>query len=499
MNNENKSLSVVDILKIISSFIFPISWSGFYFKDKNDKNLKIMKYLSIGGGCIELIVFLVSFILSLINPSFAIGTINVRTIVFWIAFFFVIQFGGHLYWFQRMYIKDNEIEKENIFKIFKAISAVLTVIFSIVAVYYMDAVMDLVPMGILFDDGIKLVYKKDGVPATIAFYALFILTGAAVAYFVAVNKAAKYGHKRDIFETLLLIALPMGIIGARLWWVISEWNRELAHDQTLHGILNFRDGGLAVQGGVLLGAFAGIWYVIEKKREIPILRAVDVIIPGILLAQAIGRLGNFTNVEVFGAQIDPSLMPWLPNIVVNQFVGTLGYMVVPLFLIEGLLNVLGYLLITYVVGGLLKKYIKDGDLAGSYFIWYGILRFVMEPLRNPDFIMGTSLQMSLVFVCIGVLAIVINHVIRHLISKNKLPSGAWKEKYIAFLNSKSDAVKMLLALPIIDGIIYGLYRIAKGHYFTGVVWFIIGASVGWIFDLLCLFLKKPLWMSKPYV
>ena len=115
MNNENKSLSVVDILKIISSFIFPISWSGFYFKDKNDKNLKIMKYLSIGGGCIELIVFLVSFILSLINPSFAIGTINVRTIVFWIAFFFVIQFGGHLYWLLRMYIKDFVIEKENIF------------------------------------------------------------------------------------------------------------------------------------------------------------------------------------------------------------------------------------------------------------------------------------------------------------------------------------------------------------------------------------------------
>ena len=495
---QKKSLSYVDILKLIVSFLFPAFSVGIYLNRKENDNdlMKKCKILAIVGLGVELLALLV---ILLIGPSAFTGTLSFRGLLFWFFIFFLVQSAGTLIWLQRIYINHKEKTQNKFYLIGKYVLVAVTVITSILAVYHLDAVIDLVPQGISIDGGLHFVYARDAEQPLIAFYALFILGGAAVSYIVATNKAAEYGHPRNIFETLVLIALPMGIIGARLWWVISEWNRQLANDQTLHGILNFRDGGLAVQGGVLLGVFAGVWYVIEKKREIPILRATDVIIPGILLAQAIGRLGNFTNVEVYGAQADPSSWSWLPNIVVNQFVLTEGKFFVPLFLIEALLNVLGYLVITYGVGKLLKGIIKEGDVTACYFIWYGVVRFIMEPLRDSEFIMGTSVQMSAAFIAIGLILIIINHTVRYLIDKNKLPSGEWKDKYLSWIRSKNEMVQILFALPIIDGVVYGLYRIARGHYFSGVVWFVFGAVIGWIFDLFCLFLKKPLVMSKPYV
>lgn len=496
MVNESQKKSYIDVLLLVISFLFPAFSAGIYLTriEENDF-VKKSKRLAIVGFICELVAFIVLMILGFSSVL----SVSIRAVMFYYFIFLVIQSAGTLIWFQHIYIDNKEKTENDFYKYSKLILIVITVIASIVAVYEFDAVIELVPQGFSLNGGFHFVYARDAEQPLIAFYALFILGGAGVTYLVATNKAAEYGYSRNIFETLLLIALPMGILGARIWWVISEWNRQLAYDQTLHGILNFRDGGLAVQGGVLLGAFSGIWFVIEKKREIPILRATDIIIPGILLAQAIGRLGNFTNVEVFGAQADPSSWSIIPNIIINQFVLTKGQFYVPLFLIEALLNVFGYFVITIGVSKLLKKFIKEGDITACYFIWYGLVRVVMEPLRDSEFIMGTSSQMSLVFILLGISLIVLNHVIRYLIENNKLPSGEWKEKYLSWIRSKSDLVHILCALPLVDGVFYGLYRIAKGHYFSGVVWFVFGAVIGWIFDLAALFFKKPLIMSKPYV
>lgn len=496
MVSEVKKNSYIEVLQLIISFLFPAFSAGIYFSKSEDRDfVKRSMRLSIIGFAFELLVFIVLMILGYSSTI----TISTRVIAFYFFILLVIQSAGTLIWFQHIYINDKEKTENKFYKYSKLILIIITVIASVIVVYELDAVIELVPQGFSLNGGFHFVYARDVEQPLIAFYALFILGGAGVAYIVATNKAAEYGYARNIFETLLLIALPMGILGARIWWVISEWNRELAYDQTLHGILNFRDGGLAVQGGVLLGAFSGIWYVIEKKREIPILRATDVIIPGILLAQAIGRLGNFTNVEVYGAQADPAAWSFLPNIIINQFVLTKGQFYVPLFLIEALFNLCGYFVITYGVTKLFKKFIKEGDVTACYFIWYGLVRIVMEPLRDSKFIMGTSLQMSLCFILLGIAVIVINHLMRYLIENNKLPSGEWKEKYLTWIRSKSEFLRFLLALPLVDGIFYGLYRIAKGHYFSGIVWVVFGAVIGWIFDLVSLFLRKPLVMSKPYV
>ena len=271
---------------------------------------------------------------------------------------------------------------------------------------------------------------KNGNPRGLTLYAVVILIGAYVAYLVADKKIVKAGYKHGIFETLLYIVFPVGIVGGRIWYVISEW--ESFKGASFMDIIAIWDGGLAIQGAVILGVAAGVIYMMLRHKEVPLLLAADVILPGVLLAQAIGRWGNFFNHEVYGAAQARAGWSFLPNFILNQMYveGHPDQVYVPLFLIEGILNILGYFLITYGIGKGLKKFTVKGDLAFSYVLFYGTIRVILEPLRDPQFIMAgqadglrMSILMSWIYIAIGIVGIVTLHVVDFLRKKKEIKNA----------------------------------------------------------------------------
>ena len=131
----------------------------------------------------------------------------------------------------------------------------------------------------------------------IRFYAIFIVVGAILAYILSRVFCRKEGLDDTILEGTFYLAFPMGIVGARIWYVIAEWGKEFAN-QPFYKVFAIWEGGLAIQGGVILGALVGIWYIHHRKPNYNVLAIADLVVPNILVAQAIGRWGNFFNAEV---------------------------------------------------------------------------------------------------------------------------------------------------------------------------------------------------------
>lgn len=267
--------------------------------------------------------------------------------------------------------------------------------------------------------------NSNGETIGVTYYAVFIILGALCTYLISDYRVQKAGYKKGSLENLLYIAFPAGIVGARIWYVIANWQKEFA-GQPFGKVFAIWNGGLAIQGGVILGALVGIIYMLKKHKEIDIFFLVDTIIPGILIAQAIGRWGNFVNKEVFGLQVARETWGFLPNWILNQMTVTgTDKIYTPLFLVESVCNILGYILIVYVIGKGLKKYLVKGDLCCAYFVVYGIIRFVLEPLRDPEYKMGLingvgvekSKVMAGVFIVAGIIGIVVLHVLDY--KKNK--------------------------------------------------------------------------------
>ena len=146
-------------------------------------------------------------------------------------------------------------------------------------------------------------------------------------------------------------------------------------------IVDVRNGGLAIQGGALLGMVSGILFAVKFRKYINIRWLVDVCIPTILIAQAVGRWGNFFNQEVYGATASVDAWWFLPKMIRENMV-IAGSFRIPLFFIESLINICGYFIIRYPIGKCLKKHLKQGDQAFMYVLWYGLVRVSLEPLRD---------------------------------------------------------------------------------------------------------------------
>ena len=288
--------------------------------------------------------------------------------------------------------------------------------------------------GISFTEG--FVSPATGKP-NIAFYALCILSGAVLVYFICDHFMYKEYGKHGILESTFFVAFPAGIIGARIAYVIGEWNNssngqsfaERVADGEWWAPLAIWEGGITILGGAIAGIVVGVlWYLWRNKGK-SIWVAIDLIVPTILIAQAVGRWGNFFNCEVHGLAVDEKYWRWLPEIIFNNAhysdkgADLVGQIYVPLFFIEAIVNLLGYFVLAHVFGKKLRRFTELGDLGFGYIVWYGLTRVFMEPLRYPSYKMGQkgfwSWVWALVFVIMGTLAIVLNHLIRYLIKKKK--------------------------------------------------------------------------------
>ena len=275
--------------------------------------------------------------------------------------------------------------------------------------------------GLSFTEGwVRPGYAK----TNIAFYALCIVSGAIYTYLYVDHKFyIEYG-KHGILESTFLVAFPAGIIGARLFYVIGLWDE---FEGNIGKMFDMTSGGLTILGGAITGIVVGVAWFLWRKKQYSIWIAVDTIVPAILIAQAVGRWGNFFNCEVYGEVVDANNWKWLPKVIWNNMHfdgvgGTLpeNQIYVPLFFIEGIINFLGFFILAHVFGRALRKYTELGDLCFGYVGWYGLTRVILEPIRDDAFKMGFwSWFWSFAFVFAAALLIVGNHLIRYLIRKKK--------------------------------------------------------------------------------
>ena len=235
---------------------------------------------------------------------------------------------------------------------------------------------------------------------TIAWYAVCIITGAVIAYKIGQYNFKKMGLNKDVLSDYFFGLMLVGIIGARIWYVIFMWNEIYAKNPI--EVFMFRNGGLAIQGGILAGLAFSWWYF--KKHEIDFLVAGDAIMPGVLIAQAFGRWGNFFNQEAYGSMVSLKFLQslHLPKFIIEGMY-IQGHYYHPTFLYESIANVIGFLVIYFVIR---KIQTKQGEQFFGYFIWYGVIRFFIESLRTDSlYIMGlkTAQLVSLVFIIAGVI------------------------------------------------------------------------------------------------
>ena len=355
------------------------------------------------------------------------------------------------------------------------------------------------PNGISFTDGI--VSPGHGNP-NIAFYAICILSGAIYVYFLCDHKFYLEYGKHGILESTFLVAFPAGILGARLFYVIGNWNLEFA-GQEWYKCFMIWEGGLTILGGALTGIVVGVAWFMWRNKGYNIFLAVDIIVPTILIAQAVGRWGNFFNIEVYGKLSSVDNWFWLPRFIVNnymydnggQFIGD-NMMHVPLFFIECITNLFGYFVIAHVFGRALRKYTQLGDLAFGYIIWYGLTRLFMEPLRDADFNMGNngywSWIWSLAFVIGGSFAIGINHLVRYLLKKKEA------NKLAKIIETAAVGV-VALTLIIVGAVMMSSATFSKALVLNKYNWGLILLALGIVSSSGLLITLPPLFIKKKEV
>ena len=230
----------------------------------------------------------------------------------------------------------------------------------------------------------------------IHWYGIIIAAGFLLAVYYCCRKAADYGIEQDDIIDLLIFAVPLCIIGARLYYVIFYLDLYRNPDGSLDFLRMLRiwDGGLAIYGGIIVAILTLLVFCNIKK--IPFLAFADVGSFGMLIGQLVGRWGNFVNVEAYGAPTD---LPWRMGIY-DTVNGVYQYMEVhPTFLYESLWNLVGFLLLALVVA---KHRKFDGQIFMGYIAWYGLGRAWIEGLRTDSlYFFSTGLRVSQILALIS--------------------------------------------------------------------------------------------------
>ena len=205
----------------------------------------------------------------------------------------------------------------------------------------------------------------------IYWYAIIIALGLFTAICIAFYEFKKHEKNSNDLIDFLLFAVPLGILGARAYYVIFEWGYYSQHPDKIIAIW---EGGLAIYGGVIVGIIVAIIW--SKIKKIPFLWFADIATCGLFIAQSMGRWGNFINAEAFGSLTN---LPW-GMVVEGPFVRpTSPYGPChPTFLYESLWNFSGFIISYFVIRRFTKT---NGNSFAFYLIWYGMGRFFIEGLR----------------------------------------------------------------------------------------------------------------------
>lgn len=220
-------------------------------------------------------------------------------------------------------------------------------------------------------------------PLEIRWYSLFILLGVLIGYLLINSEANRFKVRKDFLYNMLFWTIIVGILGARIYYVLFNLDY---FSNNISEIFKVWHGGLAIHGAIIFGGITLAIYC--KKYRANTARMLDILVPALLIAQAIGRWGNFFNNEAYGSIVtyqtllDIRIIPQF--IVDNMYIN--GSYHLPMFYFESLWCVIGFILMLIIRR---KKYIKVGQTTAFYLIWYGFARFFIEYFREDSLMLGS--------------------------------------------------------------------------------------------------------------
>ncbi len=255
------------------------------------------------------------------------------------------------------------------------------------------------------------VATPESFPVEVRWYGIVIMLGMILGVIYALRKAKQSGISADALLDYVLFAVPVGIVCARLYYVIFN----ISDYHSIGEVFAIWNGGLAIYGGIIGGFFTML--VVAKVKKMNFLSVIDCFAPGVMIGQMLGRWGNFFNAEAYGALshisfpfIGDIATPVFENdyifrmVIENDRVGTIA--VHPTFIYEALWNLVGFLLIHFYFKN--KKF--NGEIALIYASWYGFGRSFIEGLRTDSLTQGAfrvSQMLALLCVIAGITLIII--------------------------------------------------------------------------------------------
>ena len=245
--------------------------------------------------------------------------------------------------------------------------------------------------------------------------------------YLCMKQSKHYGLTEDNVMDMVLWAVPCYIIGSRIYYVLFYLDLYRKADGSLDwgAMLRIWDGGLAIYGTVIVGVLVALIYT--KRHKIPFFAMTDLAVMGLMLGQIIGRWANFINREAFGTE---TTLPWRMKLWVTSYT---SIEVHPTFLYESLWNLIGLLLIVFIVS---KGRRFDGENTWFYFLWYGLGRSWIEGLRTDSLYLfnwelfgqriRVSQALSIVMAAVAAFMLVYNIAV-----KKRSPEGLWVNRVAA--------------------------------------------------------------------
>ncbi|XQE49321.1 prolipoprotein diacylglyceryl transferase [Staphylococcus aureus] len=238
-------------------------------------------------------------------------------------------------------------------------------------------------MGIVFNYIDPVAFNLG--PLSVRWYGIIIAVGILLGYFVAQRALVKAGLHKDTLVDIIFYSALFGFIAARIYFVIFQWPY---YAENPSEIIKIWHGGIAIHGGLIGGFLAGV--IVCKVKNLNPFQIGDIVAPSIILAQGIGRWGNFMNHEAHGEPVSRAFLEQLhlPNFIIeNMYIN--GQYYHPTFLYESIWDVAGFIILVNI-----RKHLKLGETFFLYLTWYSIGRFFIEGLRTDSLMLTSNIRVA---------------------------------------------------------------------------------------------------------
>lgn len=238
-------------------------------------------------------------------------------------------------------------------------------------------------MGIVFNYIDPVAFNLG--PLSVRWYGIIIAVGILLGYFVAQRALVKAGLHKDTLVDIIFYSALFGFIAARIYFVIFQWPY---YAENPSEIIKIWHGGIAIHGGLIGGFIAGV--IVCKVKNLNPFQIGDIVAPSIILAQGIGRWGNFMNHEAHGGSMSRAFLEQLhlPNFIIeNMYIN--GQYYHPTFLYESIWDVAGFIILVNI-----RKHLKLGETFFLYLTWYSIGRFFIEGLRTDSLMLTSNIRVA---------------------------------------------------------------------------------------------------------